>query len=60
MNPAAKLQTEEDEMYPPISPEEWADLEKEAGHPFLSAKQAHQFRLRKIHSEAIDRMLDRK
>lgn len=44
---------------PPMNPAEKAALEREAGHPFLSDRQAYEYRMRKIASQAIADMMRR-
>ena len=39
---------------PPMNPQERADLEKEAGYPFVSDEQAYRYLHRKIQKAALD------
>jgi hypothetical protein len=43
--------------FPTMSREEFLDLEREAGHPFLSDEQAHLYRLSNIFRLSVERML---
>lgn len=55
---AALYLSEEDAMMlPMMSEQERQDLEAEAGRE-LSNAQAHAFRLRKVHRQAVDQMLE--
>jgi len=42
---------------PDISPAEWADMEREAGRPFLSLEQVTRYRLRRTLNAALDTVL---
>jgi hypothetical protein len=58
MSAATPKPIKEDSMFPDVSEREWKDLEREAGHPLLSKRAVHEFRLRKITSGAVDAMLE--
>lgn len=42
---------------PAMSPDERADLEREAGRPFASDEAAYKYLRRKLHSSEVDAML---
>ena len=42
-----------------ISPDERADLEAQAGYPFLSDEQAWRYRMRQLYYQAVDQMFTR-
>ena len=37
-----------------MMPQEFADLQRQAGYPFLSEEQAQRYRLRQVRAQAID------
>ena len=41
-----------------MSSEEFADLQRAAGYPFLSERQAQEYRLRQVRAQAIEKMLE--
>lgn len=44
---------------PPMDPRERADLEQEAGHPFVSDRQAYEYLRRRLAAHEVSDMLDR-
>lgn len=42
---------------PQMSRQEFLDLEREAGHPFLSDEQAHIYRLARLFRLSVERLL---
>ena len=46
------------ETLPPMDPRERADLEREAGHPFNSDREAYEYLRRKIQCKDIQSMLE--
>ena len=43
-----------DDRQPTMMPQEFADLQRQAGYPFLSEEQAQRYRLRQVRAQAID------
>ena len=42
---------------PAMSRQEFLDLEREAGHPFISDEQAYLYRMAKIFRQSVERLL---
>jgi hypothetical protein len=54
---AVHLANEVEKVALPMSPLEREDLEREAGHQFVSDEEAHRYRLRKLKNALIEELL---
>jgi hypothetical protein len=54
---AVHLANEVEKVTLPMSPVEREDLEREAGHQFISDEEAHRYRLRKLKNALIEELL---
>jgi hypothetical protein len=54
---AIHLANEVEKVALPMSPVEREDLEREAGHQFISDEEAHRYRLRRLKNALLEEML---